>query len=321
MKDKKLTTIGGSDIGTILGLNPYKSRLHWILEALDIMPKEEFSFAKKEILLTGQLEEKLILERFAHYDLNVSEYVKDNNYIYNMKNGIEKNNVYNGSDIFPELIKGHHRANIDGMLIDDNREIMAIIEAKTIISFEYNRWAKCPPSHYAQVQWYMYMYEVKIAYLCFLIKDTSHFIVEKIDANIDFQKNAIKEADKVIKIIDDFYKLQEENPSMKPLNILEKLGVNMDMNDFDFADYIKEIYQDDGSEIKIDDNPKLIRKINNLTERKKQIKGFDKECEDIKKDVQKYMLDSKANILTYEGKPVITWRKLASTGNLMFLVK
>lgn len=121
--------IGGSDIGTILGFNEFKSPYTLWSEKVGLIEPENID--DKEPVWWGVKTEALIAERFCQ---KTGKRIKKSNYAYGIKE-------------FPFI-----RAHIDRMVVKEN----AGLECKATDAWKYNYEAgEVPPAHYAQCQFYM----------------------------------------------------------------------------------------------------------------------------------------------------------------------
>ena len=122
--------IGGSDAGTILGLNPFKSAYTLYLEKTGKLPPEDLS--GKLSVWFGSEEEEIVAKRFC---LETGKKVRRSLISY----GIAE---------YP-FLRGH----VDRLIVGENEGL----ECKTTGS--WNRTNFCngdvPPAHYAQCQFYM----------------------------------------------------------------------------------------------------------------------------------------------------------------------
>ena len=139
--------IGGSDIAAILGLSQFKTALDVYLSKTTEQPE-----LQGEHLYWGHALENPIIDRF----------VRDT-----------------GANVIRQPEMRHHPqhqwaiANADA-LITNGDTIEAILEIKTSSAFKSREWGaddtdEVPIEYIAQVQWYMWIYDVQEAYLAALI--------------------------------------------------------------------------------------------------------------------------------------------------------
>ena len=151
--------IGGSDIGTILGLNPWKSAYTlWAEKSGRIEPED---ISDKEAVWWGTNMEELVAKRFC---MKTGKKVKKTTYEFSCKE-------------YPFLV-----AHVDRLGVGEK----FVLECKTTSArnrTNYNE-GEIPPYHYAQVQFYLMLTGYKVGYLA--TKRDSDFYVTKIDRNDEF---------------------------------------------------------------------------------------------------------------------------------------
>lgn len=157
--------IGGSDVGTILGLNPFKSAFElWAEKTGRIVPKD---ISDVESVWWGSMEENLVAKRFT---MKTGKKVRRSNYEYTCEE-------------FPYMI-GH----VDRMVVGE----FSVLECKTTSSwnkFDYSK-GETPPSHYAQTQFYMWITGAERAYLA--TKRDNQFYVNIIKKDPEFIENMVQ---------------------------------------------------------------------------------------------------------------------------------
>ena len=151
--------IGGSDIGTILGLNPWKSAYTLWAEKSGRIEAEDISDI--EAVWWGTNMEELVAKRFC---MKTGKKVKKTTYEFSCKE-------------YPFLV-----AHVDRLGVGEK----FVLECKTTSArnrTNYNE-GEIPPYHYAQVQFYLMLTGYKVGYLA--TKRDSDFYVTKIDRNDEF---------------------------------------------------------------------------------------------------------------------------------------
>lgn len=151
--------IGGSDVGTILGFNEWKSPYTLWCEKTGRVEPEDIS--DKEAVWWGTNMEDLVAKRFC------------------MKTGkkVKKSGFEFTCEEYPFLV-----AHVDRLLLKES----AVLECKTTSSWNKYNYAEgeVPPSHYAQVQFYLAMTGLKTGYLA--TKRDNQFYVTTINKDFDF---------------------------------------------------------------------------------------------------------------------------------------
>lgn len=152
--------IGGSDVGAILGVNPYKS----IIDVY-INKTEGTTFKGNEATHWGHMLESVVMKEFAskHSELEVYE--------------------------APYSIVGEYLiSNIDGVLRNKETGEFGVFEAKTTNAFNSKAWEddEIPQSYYAQVQHYLGMTGYAFAYIAVLIGGQKYkeFYIERNEEDI-----------------------------------------------------------------------------------------------------------------------------------------
>lgn len=151
--------IGGSDIGAILGLNPWKSAYTLWAEKSGRIEVEDIS--DKEAVWWGTNMEELVAKRFC---MKTGKKVKKTTYEFSCKE-------------YPFLV-----AHVDRLGVGEK----FVLECKTTSArnrMNYNE-GEIPPMHYAQVQFYLMLTGYKVGYLA--TKRDSDFYITKIDRNDEF---------------------------------------------------------------------------------------------------------------------------------------
>lgn len=157
--------IGGSDVGTILGMNPFKSAFElWAEKTGRIVPKD---ISDVESVWWGHEMENSVAKRFT---MKTGKKVRRSNYEYTCEE-------------FPYMI-GH----VDRMVVGE----FSVLECKTTSSwnkFDYSK-GETPPSHYAQTQFYMWITGAERAYLA--TKRDNQFYVNSIKKDPEFIENMVQ---------------------------------------------------------------------------------------------------------------------------------
>jgi putative phage-type endonuclease len=162
-REQRRHGVGGSDIGAIMGINPYVTALD-IYKAKKEEPHEETETAAIE---WGNRLESVIAQKFQdnHPDMDIV--------------------------LSPEtVIRGHKIANLDGAIGEDG-----VLEIKTANAFS-EAWDNGVPAYYqAQVQWYMGVTDTDFAYVAVLIGGND-YREYRIDRDNAFIARAFDAADK-----------------------------------------------------------------------------------------------------------------------------
>ena len=157
--------IGGSDVGAILGVNPYKSIVDVYVDKT-----EGSDFKGNNATYWGHVLEGTVLKEFSnrHKELIVYEVP------YSVVNDF--------------LI-----ANLDGALKDKETGDYGVLEIKTTSVWNRKEWEEdiIPQSYYAQIQHYLMLTGYKFAYVAVLIggNEYKEFKVERSEEDIELIRN------------------------------------------------------------------------------------------------------------------------------------
>lgn len=170
--------IGGSDIASVIGKNPWKTNQELWLEKVGIKPAKDLS--GNEWVQYGHDAEPLLRSLFA---LDFPEY----KVIYT------ENNSYK-NDKYPWAL-----ASVDGLL-KDQKGRLGILEIKTsniMQPYDWDKWrGKIPDNYYCQVLFYMAVLEADFAVLKAQLRrrgtdglrmKTNHYFIERSEVEEDIK--------------------------------------------------------------------------------------------------------------------------------------
>lgn len=263
--------IGGSDIGAILGVNPYRSALAVWHDKVKGSPDETENIpAELGIYLEPFMKSKF--EKWLLKNEGIEAKVEKIDYILqHPENKIAL-------------------ANIDGHFIHPEKE-GCIVEYKTTSERHYKEWEEgnLPDHNYLQTQWYLYVTNEKYCYLPFLIGNRKFDVL-----TIERNEEVIK---KIIEVSTDFWEnfvLTETPPapdgSISAGKILDEI-------------YNKEETGKITEFPPFGDEVELLDKYNELNESKKET---EKEMETIKQKIKAEMGDSE---IAVAGRHKISWKE------------
>lgn len=151
--------IGGSDIGVIMNLNPYKSPYALWCEKTGLITPEDISDV--ESVWWGVQEESLVAKRFC---MKTGKKVKRSAYEF-------------ACEEYPFLV-----AHVDRLVVKEP----AVLECKTTSS--WNKWdyngGEVPPAHYCQLMFYLHMTGLTTGYLA--TKRDNQFYINTIAKDYEF---------------------------------------------------------------------------------------------------------------------------------------
>jgi len=264
--------IGGSDIGAILGVNPYSSALEvWYDKTRGVTKEEENIPAEVGLALEDYLRDKFVqwFKKTNNADIEV---------------------------VIPTYILRHPvydfaMANIDGHFYDPLTKENAILELKTTNEFGGHKWygEEMPDSYYLQVQWYMGISGYKRAYVAFLV------------GNRKFDVKIVERNDEVITKILEYAKDFWENFVMKDIPPAPDGSASAE-------DTLNRMYPTESPEkvIEFPDFSDYGDMIEVYNEKQRYMKELQEEIEGIKQKIKLEMGDAETALI---GDHRVTWKE------------
>lgn len=172
--------VGGSDAGTLLGLNKYKSPINLYYQSIGINPLPN---KMNSIMLHGKQLEEYVAKCWQYYDGTEEGWV-ENTLQDNKIKSYKKVKAIIENPKYPELF-----ANIDGMITKhpDYGKKKGILEVKTISGYSADSYeAGLPPSYLIQLQHYLLVTGLKWGEIVYL-KDGRDLGCVTFDADQELQ--------------------------------------------------------------------------------------------------------------------------------------
>ena len=167
-KDIRSNGIGGSDAGTIIGVNPYRSIIDIYIDKT-----KGNTFEGNKYTHWGHNLENIVFKEFHR--------IHDDFYCYEVPFTMKNNCLV---------------ANVDGMCYDLEKG-WGIVEIKTANAFAGKEWngETVPDTYYAQVQHYLGVTGLNYAYIACLIGGNTYkeFYIERAEEDIELIKNKCTE--------------------------------------------------------------------------------------------------------------------------------
>ncbi len=179
--------IGGSEISTIVGLNPYESNVKLFYKKLGEVEQEP----ENRAMFWGKRNEDTIADVWQYYDPKNDD---PDNYIVNYNNETiirkcHKVNAYIINPDYPYLF-----ASVDRIINKTGDLEEGVLDCKTIREWAAKMWiAGTPPMYLAQIQIYMFILGLKYAILATL-RDGNHFEELRFERNDEFIKYLVDAA-------------------------------------------------------------------------------------------------------------------------------
>ena len=165
--------IGGSDAGTVFGVNPYRTKRDLYFDKIGVEPVEPKDDFPVLPLRWGHALEPVIADEFAHTT--------------GLKVRVDKNMYQH--PLYPFMV-----ADVD-RLIDLPDGTTGILEIKTANPAASYKWADggIPYSYELQVRHYMAVMNIDVAYICCAFENNSQtMVIRRLDRDLDFEEQIIE---------------------------------------------------------------------------------------------------------------------------------
>ena len=274
--------VGGSDIASICGINPWHSALACYYDKTEKIPELEAENLPAEL---GIFLEPFIKVKFEKW--------------------FRENEDFRGTiDVrtLPYILQHPTNkialANLDGHFFHPLKNENVIVEYKTTSERNYTNWVdeNIPDYYYLQIQWYLYVTNCKTCYLATLVGNNK-FIVTVIERNDEV-------IEQIIVKVDDFWKNFVEKKvapapdgSISAKEILDKMYENVEV----------------GKEITLT-GQKLETCLGNIIYSKKEIKNYKADLQTFEQTIKAEMKE--AEIATC-GLYKITWKEQSKKEHLV----
>lgn len=208
--------VGGSDASTILGLNPWTSKVNRWNQSLGTSNVHTID---NEVMFHGRLLEDYVADLWQYWTGDPIDMINNYKEGNKLRTCRRRNFIFINSD-YPWLF-----ANLDREILrHDEREGKGILEIKTISSFNSDKWqGGIPPYYIAQVQLYMLVMDVEYCDMA-LLKDGRHMDVFTIDRNRNFQETILEETYKFYQSVQDAREIITLNPNKNSNELYDKIS-------------------------------------------------------------------------------------------------
>ncbi len=200
------TGLGASDVGTLMGLNPYKSKIELFYQKLGLIPiKQDENIP----MFYGNRLEEFVANMWEYYDGEDPESVIRNYAAGTKVRMCKAINGYITNSDYPHLFLSPDRVMVDketdkmvygGKLISKN--FKGVLEVKTINGFASKQWeGGIPPSYVTQLQTYLFGLEVEYGEIVFL-EDGRKLWTIPMELNLNLKDKIISEMNEFMDRID-----------------------------------------------------------------------------------------------------------------------
>nr|DAM85295.1 MAG TPA: Exonuclease [Caudoviricetes sp.] len=245
--------VGGSDIGAILGVNKYRSLVDVYLDKTEGKKVED-----NNAMFWGRILEPIIR---AEFQKKHSEEYQTYLALYSLKYGVL-------------------RANVDGLIYNNNTQKWGVLEIKTANQFTTKEWSDgvVPQSYYAQVMHYLTVTGLDYAIIVVLIggSDYREFYIERNEDEV----KAIKE------VAEDFW-----NTYIIPQKIPAPDGSDS------YSEYQRELlakYETFSNRVELDDD--MNKLLDESEDKKQQIKKLEREVKETEQKLMQLIIDNQADL-------------------------
>lgn len=200
--------VGGSDASTLLGLNPWTSKITRWNQSVGTANIKNID---NEVMFHGRLLEDYVADLWQYWTGDPVEMINNYQSGIKLRKSIRRNSIFINPK-YPFLF-----ANIDRQITShDTLEGKGILEIKTISGYNADKWeGGIPPYYIAQIQLYMLVLGYAYGQFAFL-KDGRHMDVFTVEANPNIQATIVEEAFNFYNSVQDARKIIEEGRPTNP---------------------------------------------------------------------------------------------------------
>jgi len=180
--------VGGSDASTLLGLNPWTSKITRWNQSVGTANMKNID---NEVMFHGRLLEDYVADLWQYWTGDPIEMIDNYQSKTKLRKSIRRNSIFI-NEKYPFLF-----ANIDRQITShDEMSGRGVLEIKTISGYNADKWeGGIPPYYIAQIQLYMLVLEYDYGQFAFL-KDGRHMDVFTVEANKNIQETILIEGEK-----------------------------------------------------------------------------------------------------------------------------
>lgn len=293
--------VGGSDAGTIMGLNNYKSRVKLFYQAIGYEPQTDID---NEIMFHGRNLEDYVADLWQYYDGSAESM---------LKNHLERKKTKSARRVNAMVINSNYPwmfANIDRSISKHPlHKGKGVLEIKTMSSYHSEVWESgVPPTYIIQIQHYMIVTGNKYAELAMLM-DGRKFETIPFEAHPQVQEKIINSTfDFNQRVLQGLELMTQGMPDDELIHALSEIQPDPEDNEA-FNDYMSERHKKRINEKKIHATPVVLE----AAKEYKRILSQSKEIETAKLEatgiIKNYMESNSASVVDMGDNGQITWRK------------
>jgi putative phage-type endonuclease len=306
--------VGGSDASTLLGLNPWTSKITRWNQSVGTANMKNID---NEVMFHGRLLEDYVADLWQYWTGDPVEMINNYQSKTKLRKSIRRNSIFINPE-YPFLF-----ANIDRQITShDTEEGKGILEIKTISGYNADKWeGGIPPYYIAQIQLYMLVLGYNYGQFAFL-KDGRHMDVFTVEANPNIQATIVEEAFNFYNSVQDARKIIEEGRPTNPTEAYRMIShLEPDIEDeykVDLDQFLSEKHKAMVDRVSIDSDDEL----KNLTREYVQARQEEKLAKETKQlhmqQLKQIMLHRGAQEVDFGDSGKIVWGK---TFNVRFKEK
>lgn len=299
--------VGGSDASTLLGLNPWTSKITRWNQSVGTANIKNID---NEIMFHGRLLEDYVADLWQYWTGDPIEMINNYQSKTKLRKSIRRNSIFINPK-YPFLF-----ANIDRQItMHDEQHGKGVLEIKTISGYNADKWSGgIPPYYIAQIQLYMLVLGYEYGQFAFL-KDGRHMDVFTVEANPNIQETILEEAERF------YHSVQEarniilcRNPDIDNMNERYKLISHLepDVEDeykVDLDQFLSEKHKAMVDRVKIDSDDELL----SLTRRYVESRDNEKNAKNIKQlamqQIKQILIHRGAQEVDFGDNGKIVWGK------------
>lgn len=212
--------VGGSDASTLLGLNPWTSKITRWNQSVGTANIKNID---NEVMFHGRLLEDYVADLWQYWTGDPIEMIDNYQSKTKLRKSIRRNSIFI-NEKYPFLF-----ANIDRQITShDEMDGRGVLEIKTISGYNADKWeGGIPPYYIAQIQLYMLVLGYDYGQFAFL-KDGRHMDVFTVKANQNIQETILIEGEKFYNsvqeargLIDTDFRVLNDNEAYRLVSHLE----------------------------------------------------------------------------------------------------
>lgn len=293
---------GGSDIGTIMGLDEWTSKGAFFYELIGV--KERKDSMNPHAFRGIQTEDIIYRGWWRYFDPQHPD-------IKTLINNWTNDNIVRRAQrasytlIHPDY--DHLFSNVDRVIPRQLGNKKRILEIKNMLWSALEKWENdLPPYYITQVQSYMLVSEFEESEV-FVLKDTTYPLCFPIPANDYIQKVILEEVNEfAASVLECRALLAEETDPDKMWNIVYRLEPAPDGGD-KYVKFMKEIRRPENAKAELDMPEELVTLVTNFSEIKESMNNDEDKLIDLEGEIRNYFNKQNAVKFTHNGVS-ISWK-------------